>query len=179
MNKIIKIWALCFALCSLVVALHASVKADADYSIQKTVSLVLTDGNNTCTVDNYSLGSHVVSSAAQSVTPDTHNISCSLLKSPSYLMTISLSNLTASWVSNGIASTQFTWTFGTWWKNWTLDAFSTTSISFTTNAQTIYTKAANTVWELSGNLTIWWMVPAWQPAWTYTWELNLYIQPNS
>ena len=178
MNKIIKIWALCFALCSLVVALHASVKANPDVSVKSTVSLILQDGQNTCTVVDYSLGDHAVSPAAQNVTPDTHKITCSLLKSPSYLMTISLSNLSASWVSNNIPSTQFTWTFGTWWKNWTLDAFSTTSISFTENAQTIYTKAINTIWELSGDLTIWWIIPAWQPAWTYTWELNLYIQPN-
>lgn len=172
MNKITKIWALCLALCALVVSLKASAGTTWD---QKTVSLTLTDSDNSCVVDNYNLGSHTVAWIDQNVTEATRVIDCTFLKSTKYLMNISLANL-SDWWSNSIASTNFTWVFGTFTKNWSLEDFTTTTIEFDTTGQTIYTKDINKIGSLSWNLTIWWVIPAWTPAWTYTGELNLTLQ---
>lgn len=177
MNKITKIWALLVALCALVVSLAANAQ-DVDTWDTKTVTLVLQDGQNSCTIHDYNLGTQSVSSVDQPVQWDTTGFRCDFMKTPAYQLVISLTDLTAGGGTIGtIPSEQFTWVFSNITKEWTISTNLTpTDITFNTTGQHIYDKLVNTIWVLTWDLAIWWVVPGWTPAGTYTWELNLTIQ---
>ena len=172
MNKITKIWVLWLALWTLVITLNARA---ASWDAQQKVSLVLNDWNNSCTISDFNLGSHVVSPVDQAVDVDDDDFNCKFLESRAATLAISLTNL--SWASDSIPVQNFTWTFSNFVKQGTIDnGIDLAEFIFSATTQSFYWKEANTIWELTWNLKIWWKVPGWTPAWTYTGTLDLVIQ---
>lgn len=181
MNKITKIWFLSLALCSLVVAL--SVKA-ATWDIQTKVSLTLNDWQNTCTLQNYELGTKAVSLDEQATNEDTHLVKCTFLNGNAARVQFDMSELVNTWdTTKKIPESRFSGSMAWVVVNWTLNTTDATVAEFNIGSpHVVYAKNATTAWEWSWNLKIRGSIPGSTPAWDYTGTLDLTLQasnPNS
>jgi len=137
------------------------------------VTLTLTAWENTCTLNDYNLGTHNVSSDDQNVSTPWQNIVCEFLKNPWATIQLSMWDL-IDWTKE-IWRQYFTWIVTSLWNSlWTIANLTWWSYNFL-SSHVIYTKEANTIWTWTWSLAIEWIIPAWTPSWEYTWELNIVI----
>jgi hypothetical protein len=175
MNKITKIWVLWLALCWLVVALN--VKA-ATWDVKTEVSLKLTNGENSCELEDYKLGTKWVSLSNQTTDQVTHSVNCTFLNSNAARVQFDMSDLVNTWdTTKIIEDDNFSGSMAWVSVTWTLNATAATVAEFNIgNPHVVYVKNANTAWVWSGNLTIQGTIPGSTPAWTYTGSLDLTLQ---
>ena len=137
------------------------------------VTLTLTAWENSCTLNDYNLWTHNVSSDDQNVSTSWQNIVCEFLKNPWATIQLSMWDL-ADWTKE-IWRQYFTWIVSPLWNPlWTIANLTWWSYNFL-SSHIIYTKEANTIWTWTWSLAIEWIIPAWTPSWEYTWELNIII----
>ena len=137
------------------------------------VTLTLTAWENTCTLQDYNLWVHNVSSEDQNVSTSWQNIVCEFLKNTSATIQLSMWDL-VDWTKE-IWRQNFTWIVTSLWSSlWTIANLTWWSYNFL-SSHIIYTKEANTIWTRTWSLAIEWIIPAWTPSWEYTWELNIII----
>ena len=138
------------------------------------VTLTLTAWENTCTLNDYNLGTHDASTVNQYVESSGQEIMCEFLQNSWVGVLLSMNNL-ADW-EKIIWAENFTWIVTAsgdalwsisnliWWSynlSWTKE---------------IYWKSMNTIWKWIWDLQIQWIIPAWTPSGTYTWTLEIVIQ---
>jgi len=137
------------------------------------VTLTLTAWENTCTLNDYNLWTHNVSSEDQNVSTSWQNIVCEFLKNTSATIQLSMWDLVDG--TKEIWRQYFTWIVSSLWNPlWTIANLTWWSYNFL-SSHIIYTKEANTIWTRTWSLAIEWTIPAWTPSWEYTWELNIII----
>ena len=137
------------------------------------VTLTLTAWENTCTLNDYNLWTHNVSSEDQNVSTSWQNMVCEFLKNPWATIQLSMWDL-IDWTKT-IWRQYFTWIVTSLWNPlWTIANLTWWSYNFL-SSHVIYTKEANTIWTWTWSLAIEWIIPAWTPSWEYTWELNIII----
>lgn len=174
MNKITKIWALALALCALLVSLYAS--ADPTASKQNKLSLILTKPSDSCTMEDYSLGSFTVSISAQATQTASHPVSCSMRGNPTQTVSIALLTwLTSVAANETIGKANFSFSLTNPTVTWSLTNWTTVNNTFA-EQRVLYNKGEKKIWIWTWTLAISWTIPASTPSWTYTWELNLVLQ---
>ena len=137
------------------------------------VTLTLTAWENTCTLNDYNLWTHNVSSEDQNVSTSWQNIVCEFLKNPWATIQLSMWDL-VDWTKE-IWRQYFTWIVTSLWNSlWSIANLTWWSYNFL-SSHIIYTKEVNTIWTWTWSLAIEWIIPAWTPSWEYTWELNIII----
>lgn len=174
MKKWLKLWVAVIAtLWLMITSFVANNKVSA---LSKTVTVTLNPlwSWNSCTLDNFSM-SWTVSLSPQTLS-DTNRLTCNLYASEQWSITLLAANITSPM---SIAASDIKLKTANMGKNWSLPATTTiTTATWLDTARTIYSKTANTIWQLSGDLTISVDMPAWAPQWTYTSNLTLNV-PNS
>ena len=137
------------------------------------VTLTLTAWENTCTLNDYNLWTHNVSSDDQNVSTSWQDIVCEFLKNPWATIQLSMWDL-VDWTKE-IWRQYFTWIVTSLWNSlWSIANLTWWSYNFL-SSHIIYTKEVNTIWTWTWSLAIEWIIPAWTPSWEYTWELNIII----
>ena len=137
------------------------------------VTLTLTAWENTCTLNDYNLWTHNVSSEDQNVSTSWQDIVCEFLKNPWATIQLSMWDL-VDWTKE-IWRQYFTWIVTSLWNSlWSIANLTWWSYNFL-SSHIIYTKEVNTIWTWTWSLAIEWIIPAWTPSWEYTWELNIII----
>jgi len=137
------------------------------------VTLTLTAWENTCTLNDYNLWTHNVSSEDQNVSTSWQNIVCEFLKNTWATIQLSMWDLVDG--TKEIWRQYFTWIVTSLWNSlWSIANLTWWSYNFL-SSHIIYTKQANTIWTWTWSLAIEWIIPAWTPSWEYTWELNIII----
>jgi len=138
------------------------------------VTLTLTAWSNTCTLNDYNLGTHNASAEEQYVESSWQEILCEFLQNTWVRVLLSMGDLTDwskliwaenfTWVVTAIGNSLWSISNLTWWNY---------NLSW---SQEIYRKAENTLWKWTWDLQIIWTIPAWTPSGTYTWSLEIVIQ---
>lgn len=138
------------------------------------VQLKLNEWQNSCSWENYNLGTFDVSATTWVMNEVSHTIQCDLYENASKNIKLTADDLKAWSLTIWKANIKIKWAQPT--KNGSLAAWtaSATYTSFDTS-KTWYTKDANKIGSISWSVTLSWVIPAWQPSWTYTGELNLTI----
>ena len=138
------------------------------------VTLTLTAWSNTCTLNDYNLGTHNASAEEQYIESSWQEILCEFLQNTWVRVLLSMGDLTDwskliwaenfTWVVTAIGNSLWSISNLTWWNY---------NLSW---SQEIYWKAENTLWKWTWDLQIIWTIPAWTPSGTYTWSLEIVIQ---
>ena len=175
MKKGMKLWIAAMAMAVLAGSIYT-----ANVNAENQVKVVINDWSNTCgNIEDFEWTLNA-SSEAQTLTWQTKNLHCVLLKSPAWDVTIGLSDL--NWTnSHVIRNTQFNVTFpaiATTDIAWTLDARWDVASTTFGSWQTFYSKDQYKVGELTWSITLDGTIPAWQEVDTYQGQLNITV-PNS
>lgn len=173
MNKIAKVWVLCLAFASSLVALFVS----ATWEFKKQVTLTLTEWLDTCILSDYMFEQRQASPSDQVTESLGQTISCSFLKNTANVVSLRLYDLSSS-AGIIIPASGFTWQISSGSKIWSIWELSNQIITWLDTQPVIYNKTGYTIWEWSGTLTLWGTIPGWTPAWTYTGRLDLILQVN-
>jgi len=138
------------------------------------VTLTLTAWSNTCTLNDYNLGTHDASAEEQYIESSWQEILCEFLQNTWVRVLLSMGDLSDwskliwaenfTWVVTAIGNSLWSISNLTWWNY---------NLSW---SQEIYRKAVNTLWKWTWDLQIIWTIPAWTPSGTYTWSLEIVIQ---
>jgi len=138
------------------------------------VTLTLTAWSNTCTLNDYNLGTHNASAEEQYIESSWQEILCEFLQNTWVRVLLSMGDLSDwskliwaenfTWVVTAIGNSLWSISNLTWWNY---------NLSW---SQEIYRKAENTLWKWTWDLQIIWTIPAWTPSGTYTWSLEIVIQ---
>lgn len=175
MKKWMKLWVAAMAMAVLAGSIYT-----ANVNAANTVKVIINDWSNTCgNIDDYEWTLNA-SSEDQTLTWQTNNLHCVLLKSPAWSVTIWLSNLTSS-NSHSIANSQFNVEFPaieSWDVIWSLDTREAVSSATFDSAKTFYSKDQYKVGELTWSITIDGTIPGGQEVDTYNGQLNITI-PNA
>ena len=139
------------------------------------VKLKINEWTNSCTWTGYDLGTFDASATTWVMNEVAHAIECDLYANPSKAIKLTTSDLKAWSLIITKSNIKIKWAQQT--KNWSLaDGSAQSTYTAFGSAQTWYTKWANKIGSLSWSVTLSWVIPAWQPAWIYTGELNLSIE---
>jgi len=181
MKTWLKLWIVALSLVAMATTIYTqTVKADTSAEVKVTII----EGTNQCNpMSGYIWDNITASISDTTLTGIENDLYCYLLKDAAWNITFTLTNLTAAGITQNIANTWFTIGSNVWTFTWSLtpDAwYWPTLYTIQWNAQwgTFYEKQQHEVWEFTKTITISWVVPAWTPVATYTWELNIVV-PNS
>ena len=171
MKKIAKVWVLCLAFASSVVALLVS--ATSEFTSQ--VTLTLTEWSNTCTLNDYTFNQKQASPVDQITESLWETISCSFLKNSANQVSLSMSNLSSA-AGVIIPASNFSGQITSWITLWSIWNLEDKVLPTLNNQPIVYEKWENTIGEWSGTMTLQWIIPWWTPAWTYTGTIDLVLQ---
>lgn len=175
MKTWLKLWIVALSLVAMATTIYTqTVKADTSAEVKVTI----TEGDNYCDpMSGYVWENITASISDTTLTGIDNDLYCYLLKDAASNVTFTLTNLTAAWITQNIANSQFTVGSNVWSFTWSLTPDSWYWPTAYTSWGTFYPKLQHEVWEFTKTITISWVVPAWTPVATYEWELNIVV-PN-